>query len=58
MFELEEAKGALQAMSLTWVVLEDYLVVMKSRDVGVNVSVVSLYRVTHQVISNLPLTLM
>ena len=35
MFELEEAKGALQAMSLAWVVLEDYLVVMKSRDGGV-----------------------
>ena len=42
MFELEEAKTALQDMSLTWVVLEDYLVVMKSRDVGVHVSVVNI----------------
>ena len=42
MFELEEAQAALQAMSLTWVVLEDYLVVMKSRDVDIHVPVVSL----------------
>ena len=42
MFELEEAQAALQPMSLTWVVLEDYLVVMKSRDVGVYVPVISL----------------
>ena len=52
MFELEEAQAALQAMSLTWVVLEDYLVVMKSRDVDIHVSVVLLECMIYLVVLN------